>query len=99
MPNDIIFQKKLKLFMKKLSTLIVLAVVMVACSNDNKTKDIAEDVCGCFESVTNKLSPRTKKIVIKAFKSDNVQEVITKEIEKIEDEDEKAEVTEEITAR
>lgn len=82
--------------MKKLSTLIVLALVMVACSNDNKAKDIATDVCACFEPVTGDMSSKTKKILVKAFNSDSPDEVITSELEKIDDEDQKAKVQQEM---
>ncbi|HEY0066575.1 MAG TPA: hypothetical protein VGB46_04410 [Flavisolibacter sp.] len=84
--------------MKRISTLAALSLVLFACTNNNKTAEIAEDVCGCFEPVTEDMSSRTKKILVKAFNDDSPQEVIATELNKIKDEDERAKVTEEMQA-
>lgn len=84
--------------MKRISTLAALSLVLFACSNNNKTAEIAEDVCGCFEPVTEDMSSRTKKILVKAFNDENPQEVIASEMNKIKDEDERMKVTEEMQA-
>jgi uncharacterized membrane protein YheB (UPF0754 family) len=42
------------------------------------------------------MSPKTKKILVKAFKSDNTAEVIEKELNKIEDEEERQKITDEM---
>jgi hypothetical protein len=80
--------------MKKISTLAVLCLVLFACNN--KTAEIAEDVCGCFEPVTENMSSKTKKILVKAFNDDDPQQVMLSEMNKIKDEEERTQVAEEI---
>lgn len=85
--------------MKRLSTLAALCLVLFACNNsNNKAEDMAEDVCGCFEPVTEDMSSRTKKILVKAFNDDDPSSVIQKELLKIKDEDERNEVSQEMQA-
>jgi hypothetical protein len=61
----------------------------------DKTSKIAEDVCECMSSLDENLSEKTKKIILKASKSDNPQTTAIDELNAIEDEEEKQKVTEE----
>ena len=81
--------------MKKiLSFFVLLSFFLSACTNADPKK-MANDLCDCVKS-QKKLSAKSKKIVMKAAKGGDFSTTIQEEIEKINDEEKKQEVNDEI---
>jgi hypothetical protein len=64
--------------------LLTAAAVVAGClSGDTKNKDIATDMCGCFNMLKDSLPPEGIKVFEKAAAADKPQEVFTTEMQKL----------------
>ena len=75
----------------------ILGLLFSSCANADPKK-MAADICTCMEPISKKLSPQSKRIVLKAFSSKDFQNVLGQELVLIENEAEKQKVSDEITA-
>jgi hypothetical protein len=72
--------------MKKNWILVLLtaAAVIAGClSGDSKNKDIATDMCGCFNMLKDSLPPEAVKVFEKAAVAEKPQETFTAEMQKL----------------
>src|SRR5687767_3585254 len=73
-------------------TIVFSAQVFLSCKNDSTTSKMANDACSCFKPESDDLSDRSRKILIKAFRSNNWERTIADEFGKIKNEEEKSTV-------
>ena len=83
--------------MKKICWPLALIALLIASCTNADPKKMASAVCDCFQS-KKKISSKTKKIILKASKSDDFRTELQTELQNIDDADEKQKVTDEITA-
>lgn len=84
--------------MKKILISLSLFVFVLSSCGNADPKMMAADVCDCMEPALKKLSSKSKKIVLKAFKDGDVQTVIQQEVMTIDDAEQQTKVNEEINA-
>jgi hypothetical protein len=73
----------------------IIATSLSACSDNSKENAVATDVCNCMNKLDKTLSETTKKIIIKASKTNEPVVTATNEINQLSDPQEQAKVTSE----
>jgi hypothetical protein len=81
---------------KLLLPVSLFALILSSCTNADPKK-MAAAVCDCMDPALGNLSSKAKKIINKAFKDGDVQNIVQQELQAIEDDEQRTKIANEIT--
>jgi hypothetical protein len=82
--------------MQKLFLSLLAGLFLVSCTGDSTASRMASDACNCFQPESDDLGDQSRKILIRAFRSNDWETTMAAELGKIRKEEEKAVVIREL---